>query len=76
MSLLYTSEQLANRVHGVPRERRAGRDKQTDRQTRTSSSSSADDDNEYLREASRLSEHDRAGRLDDPETRGPERRDA
>ena len=48
---------------------------QTDRQTRTSSSrSSTDDDDEYLREASRLNEHD----LKKPEDndRGPERRDA
>ena len=62
--MLYTSEQFANKVHGVPKERRSrrhqtDRDRQ-DRQTRTSSSRSStdDDDDEYLREVSRLSEHD------------------
>ena len=50
--------------------------KASDRQTRTSNShGSTNDDDEYLREASKLNEHDCVERLDDIETRGPERRD-
>ena len=66
--MLYTSEQFANKqfmeshddgAQGVTDRQTDGRtDRQTDK-TRTSSSRSCTDDDEYLREASRLSEHDR-----------------
>ena len=80
--MLYKGEQFANETlmehhksvaQGVM-------SRQTDRRGRHEARSSTD---EYLREAIRLKEHDRDGRLDDPETssqkmrdRGPERRDA
>ena len=68
-SVPYTSEQFAakqfmerleNVTQGV-----------TDKQERQAARSSTD---EYLREASRLTEHDRGGRLDDPRDKKPKER--
>ena len=69
--MLYTSEQFATKQLMEHHENVAPgvTDGQLSRQTRTSSSRNSTDDDEYLREASALSEHDRAEGLDDPETR-------
>ena len=56
MSMLHTSEQFETKQLMECHENVARRDKQT---RASSSRSSADDDDKYLCEASRLSEHDR-----------------
>ena len=79
--MLHTSEQFATKLfmerhddvaHGVT-------SRQTDRRERQAARSGTAND-EYLREASRLGEHDQDGRKEDkkPDARGrsPERRDA